>query len=36
MVRLYDSDKILAAILKIRGDQIGVSFNCPAYNEGLN
>lgn len=36
MTRLCDIDIILAAILKIKGNQIGVTFNCPAYIEDLN
>lgn len=36
MIRLCDADITWTAILIIKGDQIGVSFNCPAYTEGLN
>lgn len=36
MIRLCDIDVILAAILKIKGIQVGVSFNYPTYTEDLN
>lgn len=36
MIRLCDIAVILAAILKIKGIQIGVSFNYPTYTEDLN
>lgn len=31
MVRLCDINIIKAVILRLKGDQIEVSFNCPAY-----
>lgn len=31
MSRLCDINIIMAAILRITGDEIGVSFSCPAY-----
>lgn len=31
MIRLCDINVIRAVILRIKGDQIGVSFSCPAY-----